>query len=92
MDRIAELAEKIKKVKMCSDAVDILDGIFEKNVESIGEINSIICINAFLDGICVGESLNTQDYSWFTCFQDSIRNMFLDRHGYYKNGNKLIKK
>ena len=92
MDRIAELAERFKKVKICSDAVDILDEIFEKNVENVVEQNIIICISAFLDGLCVGESLNTQDYSWFTCFKDSILKMFLDRHGYYKNGDKLIKK
>ena len=54
MDKIAELAEKFKKVKISSDAVDILDEIFGKNAENVGEIKSIICISAFLDGLCVG--------------------------------------
>lgn len=92
--RINELTEKFKNVKICCDAVDILDEMWESN-NSIGidDVGNIRIIYSFLKGVCVGEGLNPQEpFKWITCFSDTIFDMFLERHGYYKNGNKLIKK
>lgn len=94
MNRIIELIEKFKKVRLVCDGADVLDEIYENNVENIGEVESIRVVHSFLIGLCVGEGLNPegQPFCWFTCFHETMFSMFLDRHGYYMNENKLIKK
>ena len=93
MDRITELTEKFKKVKLVCDGADILDEIYANNLNNIGEIESIRVVHSFLIGLCVGECMNAEEpFHWFTIFHETIFSMFLDRHGYSMNGNKLIKK
>lgn len=92
--KINELTEKFKNVKICCDAVDILDEMWESN-KSIGidDVNNIRIILSFLKGVCVGEGLNPQEpFNWITCFHETIFDMFLERHEYYRLGDKLIKK
>ena len=95
---IIELAEKFKSVKIVCDAVDILDEIFEQKCKSFNEIDSIRFVHCFFEGLCVGESMSTLNennpFHWFSTFQDTIFDMFLDRHGYYlsPDRNKIIKR
>lgn len=93
-NKINELVEKFKNVKIACNAVDILDEMWESNKSiGIGDVGNIRIIQSFLKGLCVGEGLNPQEpFNWFTCFSDTIFDMFLERHGYYRNGSKLIKK
>ena len=90
--KINELVEKFKNVKICCDAVDILDEMWESNKEiGIDDVNNIRIVHSFLKGLCVGEGLNPQEpFNWFTCFNDTIFDMFLDRHDYYRNGNQIV--
>ena len=85
--KINELVEKFKNVKLCCHAVDILDEMWEYNkLIGVDDVNNIRIIHSFLKGLCVGEGLNTQNLlNWFTCFNDTIFDMFLGRHGYNRN-------
>lgn len=92
-ERINYYVEKFDNVKLVYQAVDILDEVFEKVSKSYNEGDSLNIIHIFFEGICIGESLNgNETFHWFTQFNEAIFNMFLDRHGYYLNNNKLIKK
>lgn len=85
---IEKYAEKFKKVRMLSDAVDILDELFTYEYQKFDEVERIRLIFHFLNGLCVGESMSKLDeidnpFHWFTIFHDQIINMFLNRHNYY---------
>lgn len=68
--------------------------MWEANKEiGIDDVNNIRVVYSFLKGLCVGEGLNPQEpFNWFTCFNETIFDMFLSRHDYYRNGDQLIKK
>lgn len=95
---IIELTEKFKAVKICSDAADILDEIFEQKCKSFSEIDSIRFVDCFFEGLCAGESMSTLNednpFHWFSTFYETIFDMFLDRHGYYLSPDrtKIIKR
>ena len=95
---IIELAEKFKSVKLVSDAVDVLDEIFEQKRKNFNEIDSIRFVHCFFEGLCVGESMSDlnedNQFHWFSDFYEATFNMFLSRHGYYlsPDGSKVIKR
>lgn len=85
---IEKYSEKFKKVIIVSDAVDVLDEMFTYEYKKFDEIERILLIFHFFNGLCVGESmskLNEEDnpIHWFTAFHDTIIDMFLSRHNYY---------
>lgn len=91
-----ELVEQFKAVRMVSDAVNVLDKLFDERIQCLNEIESIRAIRYFLDGLCVGESFSEinehNPFHWYTMWNESIFNMFLSRHGYYlTNDNMLVK-